>query len=149
MQNIDTTKKYNIEDFINTGKDNSYNLENTNFYNEIDGIQIPVKSIFFETYRGLILNNCIKVKMSDKKLNRYRYRPKLLSYDLYGTTDLWHLILWINNMYSVTQFNESSIYIFNPDKLNLLVRIINNETEDIIDNKNNIPVIDNEKIIRR
>ena len=52
-------------------------------------------------------------------------------------------------MYSVTQFNESSIYIFNPDKLNLLVRIINNETEDIIDNKNNIPVIDNEKIIRR
>lgn len=149
MQNIDTTKKYNIEDFINTGKDNSYNLENTNFYNEIDGIQIPVKSIFFETYRGLILNNCIKVKMSDKKLNRYRYRPKLLSYDLYGTTDLWHLILWINNMYSVTQFNESSIYIFNPDKLNLLVRIINNETSDIIDNKNNIPVIDNEKIIRR
>ena len=124
-------------------------MENINFYNEIDGIQIPVKSIFFETYRGLILNNCIKVKMSDKKLNRYRYRPKLLSYDLYGTTDLWHLILWINNMYSVTQFNESSIYIFNPDKLNLLVRIINNETSDIIDNKNNIPVIDNEKIIRR
>lgn len=141
MQNIDTTKSCHITDNINIGKDNSYILENISFYNNIDNIEIPTSNLFYEKYRGLILNNCVKVKIPEKSFLKYRYKPKLLSYDLYGTIDLWHLLLWVNNMYSVTQFNQQSIYIFNPNNISILIRIISNETEALLENKKNTPKI--------
>ena len=142
MQNADTTKSYLIEDAIKYGKNNSFTLENTSLYNQIDQIKIPTSNLFYEKYRGLILNNCVKVKIPENGMVKYKFRPKLLSYDLYGTVDLWYLLLWINNMYSSTQFNEQTIYIFNPDKINILVRIVNMEAEVVYENKNNTPIVD-------
>ena len=145
MQNIDTSKYNNLESFISVGKYNSFNIENTSLYYEVDNLQIPTSNIFYEKYRGLILNNCIKVKVPNKSMAKYKYRPKSLSYDLYGTTDLWYLLLWINNMYSTTQFNQQIIYIFNPEKMSILSRIINEEKELLLENINRVPVIDIEK----
>lgn len=142
MKNIDTTKYNRIEDNINNGKENSYILENISLYSKVDNIKIPTSNLFYEKYRGLILNNCVKVKIPENALKKYRYRPKLLSYELYGTVDLWYLLLWINNMYTTTQFNQQSIYIFNPKNISVLIRIIESEKNIINDNKQNTPIID-------
>ena len=142
MKNIDTTRYNRIEDNINNGKENSYILENISLYSKVDNIKIPTSNLFYEKYRGLILNNCVKVKIPENALKKYRYRPKLLSYELYGTVDLWYLLLWINNMYTTTQFNQQSIYIFNPKNISVLIRIIESEKNIINDNKQNTPIID-------
>lgn len=80
---------------------------------------------------------------NDEKI-KWAYNPKLLSYELYGTTEFWFLILIINELNSSTEFNINPIKIFDTSLPNILGRILNLELESISENndyitkKNNI-----------
>jgi hypothetical protein len=71
----------------------------------------------------------IKVKLSNEEYSKYKYNPKVLSYDIYGTTELWFLILEANELHSINQFNTRTIYLFRPDIVEKVSRIINLEAE--------------------
>ena len=73
--------------------------------------------------RGLKL----KVTLSNDEYAKYKFNPKLLSYDIYGTTELWFLILEANELHSVTQFDSKTIYLFRTDIVDKLARILNLE----------------------
>lgn len=53
----------------------------------------------------------------------YNYKPKLLSYDLYNTTELWVALLRINNMRNITEFTRPMIKIYNPTDVKELLQI--------------------------
>jgi hypothetical protein len=40
---------------------------------------------------------------------KYKYRPDYLSFDYYGTTILWELILYVNNVFSVEDFDLPTV----------------------------------------
>lgn len=42
---------------------------------------------------------------------KYKYRPDYLSFDKYGTTVLWQLILYVNGVRSVEDFNLDEVVI--------------------------------------
>ena len=69
-----------------------------------------------------------KVSLSTKEYAKYKYNPKLLSFDIYGTTELWFLILEANELHSATQFNNQVIYLFRTDIVEKMTRILNLET---------------------
>ena len=60
-------------------------------------IQVPYKAMIRE-YMDLMENDAIKVSLPDDEVRIYKYKPKKLSYDLYGTTELWAAILELNKM---------------------------------------------------
>ena len=70
-----------------------------------------------------------KIELSDTEYAKYKYNPKLLSFDLYGTTELWFMILELNELYSVTQFDSKTIYLFKSNIVDKMIRILNLETE--------------------
>lgn len=74
----------------------------------------------------------VKVTLSNEEYAKYKYNPKVLSYDIYGTTELWFLILEANELHSITQFDSKTIYLFRTDIVEKLGRILNLE----IDTKN-------------
>lgn len=80
----------------------------------------------------------VKVTMSDEEYAKYKYNPKYLSYDIYGTTELWFLILEANEMHSAMQFNFQTIYLYTSDIVEKMGRILNLE---------NIPIAYNEEEI--
>ena len=128
LSNIDTSKLPTLSDYIDIGKDNSYNLNNIICKEEYGEFKIPSYSIFRDRYRHIIENDCITITLTENEEKRYRFKPKTLSYDLYGTTELWHLLLWINNITSVTNFKpKDSIRVFNRGKLIRLERILEKE----------------------
>lgn len=67
------------------------------------------------------------VDFPNEQYQRYRYNPKLLSYDLYGTTELWALILDLNELTSVAQFNIRKVKLPNAIMIERLRRIKNLE----------------------
>ena len=75
--------------------------------------------------------NAIKTKvlLSTSEYAKYKYNPKLLSFDIYGTTELWFLILEANELHSATQFNNQVIYLFRTDIVEKMTRILNLETD--------------------
>lgn len=137
MQNVNVTKVKNILEEIEIGKENTLTLENTNLWLIKEGITIPYQNILREHYRAVLINNSSLVKLTDKAMKLYKYRPKLFSLNLYGTTELWHLILWLNNMTSILEFNKNEIVVIDPANIDILQKILNQENNRLTNNQNN------------
>ena len=62
--------------------------------------------------------------LNEKEYKKYKFSPKKISNDIYGTTELWSMILYINNCKSITDFNLYKIKLFYPDQINDLINEI-------------------------
>lgn len=69
--------------------------------------------------------------LSQQEERKYFYNPKLLSFDLYETTELWFLLLRLNEMYSATQFNVNPLKIYTANVLGAIESILDTEKEII------------------
>jgi hypothetical protein len=79
-------------------------------------IEIPFSSLT-NKYRDF-LNKIVKtIELDDKLIARYRYRPKMVSYDLYETTELWNDILILNHCFSTYEFQPKKISVYDPSSL--------------------------------
>lgn len=57
----------------------------------------------------------------------YYYRPEYLSNYLYGTTDFWYLIMFVNNMTSPSEFNRETVLAVNPKFIDIFSKLIDSE----------------------
>lgn len=60
-----------------------------------------------EKYLFFLLRNS-KVKIMDSK---YRWKPDYLSHDEYGTVILWQLLMYVNQVFSVEDFDLKEVVI--------------------------------------
>lgn len=51
----------------------------------------------------------VNYTFSDIEFLKYKYRPKLVAFDLYGCAELGSLLLLLNDMCSVRQFNRKNV----------------------------------------
>ena len=89
-------------------------------------------------YRADLESLAITKTLSSKEENRYFYNPQVLSYDLYGSTQYWHLLLELNNMYSAIEFNQNPIKIYDGSFKNMINAILALEETSINLNSNDI-----------
>ena len=114
---------YTIEDFISCQSDEDVCFNNLSFqhletYEDIStDIKYPVYNVLGDYLEEIRQDYCVPVVMSDKEFIRYRYRPKLLSFDVYGATEIFFIVLEINDMYSVKQFVKKHLIL--PTKANM------------------------------
>ena len=72
------------------------------------------------------------IDLSDKEMMRYKYRPKLLAFDIYGDTELAHMILLINDMYSFKQFVKNRIKLPDRNSMSKLCQELFNANQSAI-----------------
>lgn len=89
----------------------------------------------YEKYYELLLEHTIIVTLSNEEYLRYRYKPKLLAKDLYGNQDIYYLLLRLNHIYSVINFDFTEMRVFTANITQLLNEIIVLESEDFIENE--------------
>lgn len=69
-----------------------------------------------------------KVSFNTQEYVKYKYNPKLLSYEVYGTTELWYLILRINELYTAADFDLRVVKMFDVSVLDKITRMMDLET---------------------
>ncbi|WPH64364.1 baseplate wedge [Staphylococcus phage vB_StaM_PB50] len=85
--------------------------------------------------------NVLKADLIDYELDKaYHYKPEYLSNELYGTTDLWYLLLFVNDMQTVDQFNTDTVKVFTETVINDLNKIINSENDVLGSETNPKPI---------
>lgn len=89
----------------------------------------------YEKYYELLLEHTTLVTLSEEEYNRYRFKPKLLAKDLYGNQEIYYLLLRLNHIYSVINFDFTEMRVFNADITNLLNEIIVLESDEYTDNE--------------
>lgn len=66
----------------------------------------------FTRYRYYFEQHIIQLRLSEEEYMAYRFRPKTLSKVLYGTIEFAPLLLMINNIISVAEFDFKVLNVF-------------------------------------
>ena len=111
---------HTISEFIKVGNQNKAKIgyPDLSYIEKRDGMEYIVKNTIndylweFKRYAKTV------VLTSDEVLN-YRYNPKKLAFDIYGSTRLYYIILLMNDMCDVHQFNlkNKSLLLLTPTQL--------------------------------
>lgn len=111
-----------IDDLIQWGKRQEVSYRNLSGNALIENkmknetIRIPLNSIMSE-YRYFLEPYTVEIEINDEELVLYQFKPKSLSYKLYGTTELWAVLLMINNCVSKIDFNKKKIKVLDPKRI--------------------------------
>lgn len=135
-------KQYTIDDFITLGK-NSTSISYKRFSILSKSIVSPeilyaennIIYDYIEEFKKL----AEKVELSDSNYHKYAYKPKLLAYDLYESTEIYFIILALNGMYDIKDFNKHTLnLLYRDDMLQLLSLIYNAESGYISANRKKV-----------
>lgn len=125
-------KTYTLDQFIACQSDTSFCYANTSFIDQIDNIKYPVHNVVSDYIDEIIDTYCVHVVLSDDDLMRYRYRPKLLCYDVYGSQEVYFLILLINDMCSIKDFDKTDLMLPTKDNMKTICNaVLNSNLSDI------------------
>lgn len=107
-----------IQDAITLQEERSINYRILNKYTKMHNIEtndsliIPIDSIV-NKYRHFLEDSIITTELSDEEWLVYRFKPKSLSYRLYGTTEFWHVLLLLNGCKSTMDFDLKTVKYYN------------------------------------
>jgi len=107
------------------------------FSDSSNNILIFNYSSLVEKYKYFLEKYTKNIEFSDIEYEKYKFKPKSLSVDLYGTTELWSAILRMNNVLSISQFSLKKIKLFTTNILSVLNEIMILEENNIKENKSN------------
>ena len=129
--------EYTLEREINAGK--SVDFSHSNFQLKIkeDGIIHSYASIF-SMYSNILTPYIYEKTFTNEEYLKYFQKPKLLSYDMYGTPELWSGLLYINNMVSVADFKKKKIKVFSSNIIDVIDEIRTIYYDDFNNNKNQV-----------
>lgn len=132
-------QEYTVKEFVTAYRDLaiSFNTTHLKSINDVNDTRIILMSDnLLDKYRGDLKSYEIFLKLSKDEEKKFFYNPKFLSYELYGTTELWHAILDLNEIYSASQFSMNPLKVYDGGILTAITEILNLE-RDVIDNNNN------------
>lgn len=110
--------------YVNDGKKSSISLRNlydTMLVVDENGnklFRVPWEDFFIKHQEQL--KDCTQYQSVPQSMF---YKPKTLSLELYGTTELWLSILRLNGMRNITEFHYPLIQVYNPTELMELINI--------------------------
>lgn len=91
-----------------------YKTENNLFVFPDPNLLTLDKNLYF------LLRHSREVKFNIK----YQYRPDYMSYDYYGTVVLWQLLLYVNSVFSVEDFDLDTVIIPSLDAVTFILQDI-------------------------
>jgi hypothetical protein len=93
---------------------------------------IPLK------YLDILKKDARTVTLSDEDYINYKYQPKKYCYDKYGTVELWVILLRLNNMTSIMDFNKKTFKVPPSNTYRILNEILILERDNILKNEETI-----------
>lgn len=115
-----------MEDFIKSSKTVPLSYETFSFIETMgNGTKVSVFDVVND-YMKELRNACILVKLTDTEYRKYVYKPKLLCHDVYGNPELYFVILLINDMADVKEFNKKELMMLPKRLMSMMLSEIYN-----------------------
>lgn len=127
---------YTLDQFIACQSDDELCHYTTSFLERIGHLKQTIFNVIDDYLDDINLDYAVDVELNDAQYTKYMYKPKLLCYDVYGSTELYILILLINDMYSCRQFTKKKIKMLTVDDLDTITKCIINNNEEAINTYN-------------
>ena len=128
----DPALTHNLSEFLMAGRmEHVTKYGDASFLEREKNILYVVKNVI-EDYIPDLKEMALKVVLTDDEYLKYQYNPKRLAYDVYGATELYYIILMLNNIGSIIDFNTKTLLMMKRLELfNSLASIMLTEGKDI------------------
>lgn len=124
-----------LSDFIEAGESVTSSYANFSMIDESNDTKIPIYNVISD-YMPELLAVSIPVELSIEEYQKYRFKPKLLAEFLYGNPELYFVILLLNNMCSVKEFDIKKPKLVKRDIMNNIISSIYNSEKDFLNQYN-------------
>ena len=121
----DFIREYSVEDL----RVDAFHLKEVFFQNGMKHKIVVNGDNIADKYSAELEENKKIVEFTTKEYYKYRYNPKLLSYDVYGSTELWFFILMANEIYTITEFDLRKVKMFDAAIISKLNRMLELDKE--------------------
>lgn len=110
-----------------------YDIRNVAFYNTVDHL-IVKSTTAFQRFYPYIKEYIAEYRVTKEQREFYRYRPDLLSTDVYGTPMLGWFIMWMNGQECPSKFRiKQTIMLVPPDQIENLFITIKTKNQNALD----------------
>jgi len=117
--NSNPAKTYTIQDFIDMKSQDEITYINYSILSETNNIIYTDQSII-DFYMRELKDMCLEVtEFTQDEINKYKYAPDLLAYDVYGSTQLDFIVLLCNGIIDPKEFDLQRGKIFLPTLIDL------------------------------
>ena len=101
-----TETNISLDNFVDSKPSNELSYHNLSLleYDPTYKIEYNVFNVLSD-YINDLKKLSVEVELTKNEYYTYRYRPKLLANFLYGNGELYFIILWVNDIWSVKDFD--------------------------------------------
>lgn len=124
---------FTIDQFIACQSDTAICYNNLSFldFDENSKIKYNTYNVLSD-YVDEIIEDSLIIELNDEQLFKYKYKPKLLCFDIYGNAELAFIILIINDMYSAKDFTKNKLYMPKRTIMNTITKYVYNSNKSVI-----------------
>lgn len=127
---------WTLDQYIACKSEDAMNYHNLSFSDTYDNIVYDTYNVISDYIDELREEYCVAVTLTDKQLVRYKYRPKLLCYDVYGNGELAFIIMIINDMCNVKDFTKKKLFMPKRTDMSNIVKYLINANKSAINSYN-------------
>jgi hypothetical protein len=147
MGSYDSSNLPTLRDSVGHSLGNKLNLSNVSLKVSYQGVVFDDLNVL-RRYEEYVLGNLIEIRVDVSAAN---FRPEVVSRDVYGTTDLWWLVLWSGGFPSKVDFDLSDgkpIKVFNPDLIGTLNAIVEKSKKELSASRSAPPIAEAMSLIK-
>ena len=125
LKNIQKTST--IEQFVSMINAVPLDYQKLSLVENIENVRFPVNNVVSD-YLNELKTLAVTIDLNEDQYRKYRYKPKLLAGDIYNNQELYYVILLLNGMTDVREFDRKSIKMLSKtDMADCLSNIYNAE----------------------
>lgn len=137
MSKISKQCNITLDDFIDSKPTNQLSYYSLSLleYDKDHKIQYDVFNVLSDYFNDL-KKMATEVEFTNNEYYTYRFRPKLLANYLYGNAELYFIILWLNDMWSVKDFDVRKLKLISRSDLSDALSKVNASERSFINSYN-------------
>lgn len=140
-EDLDSGRFATINESVEFDKTNIVSLDNLSKYVILQNVIMCEPENFFTKNINIFKQHTSTIILQYK----YKYNPKYLSKDLYGTTEFYPLLLALNDCPSARSFTMETIKVVDTAYISEILQLIDRESPGYMASKENPTVIENDE----
>lgn len=123
-----------VQDFIAMKNSDEITYYNFSIVEYLNGYDMFITNILYD-YEDELKDLCVYIKLSDVERLKYRYKPYLFAYDLYGSREMAFIIMMLNGIIDPKEFDYNKLKVIKYSSLTTVINRIGAINENFM-NKN-------------
>ena len=120
---IKSDQTITVQDFITMRNSDEITYYNFSIVEYLNGYDMFITNVLYD-YEDELKDLCVYVKLNEVERLKYRYKPYLFAYDLYGSRETAFIIMMLNGIIDPKEFDHNKIKVIEyPNLVTLLNRI--------------------------